>query len=68
MHGMIVKPRCKLPPVCTPSYLIGNTVNALTRAGLHLRIHEFTEDLGKDDAIADFHRVLEIASHYVEFY
>jgi hypothetical protein len=53
--------------VCTPSYLIGNTVNALARAGLHLRIHEFTEDLGKDDAMADFHRVLDIASRYVDF-
>ena len=67
MQDTIEKPRCKLPPVYTPSYLIGNTVNALSRAGLHLRIREFTEDLGKDEAMADFHRVLEIASRYVDF-
>ena len=67
MQDMMVKPRCKLPPVCTSSYLIGNTVNALTHAGLHLRILEFTEELGKDDAIAEYHRILEIASRYVDF-
>ncbi len=67
MHSTIVKPGCRLPSVCTPSYLIGNTVNALTRAGLQSRIREFTNDLGETDAISDYHRILEIASRYVEF-
>lgn len=67
MLSTIAKPRCKLPTVCSSSYLIGNTVNALTRAGLHLRVREFTEELTKDLEISDYHRVLEIASRYVDF-
>ena len=67
MKNTIVKPGCRLPSVCTPSYLIGNTVNALTRAGLKSRIPEFTNDLSETGAISDYHRILEIAARYVEF-
>ena len=67
MQNTVIKPGCRMPSVCTPSYLIGNTVNALTRAGLQSKAREFTDDLGKTGAISDYHRILEIAARYVEF-
>jgi len=67
MNGIVIRPPCRLPTVFTPSYLIGNTVNALNRAGLNEKAREFTEELNKSAAFSDYHRVLEIAHRYVEF-
>ncbi len=67
MLGTMEKPRCKLPTVCSSSYLIGNAVNALMKAGLNHRVRELTEDLRNGQDISDYHRVLEIASRYVNF-
>jgi hypothetical protein len=67
MIGTTIKPPCRLPEVFTPSYLIGNTVNALVKAGLPDRAHEFTHELSKTGAISDYHHILDIAARYVEF-
>ncbi len=67
MDNVVIRPPCRLPTVFTPSYLIGNTVNALSRAGLSERAREFTEELDKKAAFSDYHQVLAIAHRYVDF-
>ncbi len=67
MVGTTIKPPCRLPEVFTPSYLIGNTVNALMQAGMSDKAHEFTRELSQSGAISDYHQILDIATQYVEF-
>ncbi|HNR89682.1 MAG TPA: hypothetical protein PKM65_15195 [Spirochaetota bacterium] len=62
------KPRCKLPELCTSSYLIGNTVFALRDAGRERDVAEFLSRLKPYEDEINFSIVLEVAVDYVEFY
>jgi hypothetical protein len=69
MGGIVMdKPKCKLPTPNTVSFLIGNTVTTLQKAGQKEEMRKFINAIKRKDVELDYFSVFEIAEKYVSFY
>ena len=61
------KPACKLPDICTASYLIGRVVVVLKNEGKKENMRAFINEIRQKDINIDYYNVFKIASDYVDF-